>query len=118
MKSIILYTLLFVANSNIYNYHTVDIIELNTVKYKSFSQTMTQYIFWDWSPDYKRYHCQGWALEKNTSISKIGDMYYLNVVRHDKIIRIKSKVFKITKTSYDPERQNVKLFPEEYRKLK
>lgn len=99
-------------------YITVDIIEYNETRYALFNNGYKQYLLWDWSPDYKRYHCQGWALDRDCCINKVDNLYYLTVIRHDKIFRIKSKIFRKTITNSDPERQNVKLFPEEYRKLK
>jgi hypothetical protein len=99
-------------------YVNIDIIEYNETIYTLFDNSYKQYIFWNWSPDYKRYDCHGWALDKHCSITKVGDIYYLTYIRGDKIIKVKSKIFRQTKTKSDPERQNIKLFPEEFRRFR
>lgn len=93
----------------------VDLIEHNIVER---TPELRQFIFWRWSPDYRRYDCQGWIIEKDSiTVSKIDGVYSLDYFKNGNIIRITSKVFRRTWTKTDPERDNTRLFPETFRRL-
>lgn len=94
---------------------SVDVIEFNTVK-NEFNTGYQQFIFWKWSPEYNRYHCHGWSLYNENGvhpITKLGDTYTFNGR-----IKITSRIFIQTATKIDPERENQKIFPDEFRSLK
>jgi len=84
----------------------VDVIEHNTCG------DVEQFIFWDWSPDYKRYDCQGWRLVGNSGVTRYGDRYCVIVGK----TKVTAPIFRRTITDVDPERQNAVLFPEKYRR--
>lgn len=75
--------------------------------------TLDQLIFWDWSPDYRRYHAQGWVLIRDTRQLSFRPPYrwLITAGPHAGAI-IVSDMYRETWTRHDPERLNIVLFPE------
>ena len=72
----------------------------------------TQLIAWDWSPEFRRWHAQQWLIL--TEWSRVGNTVWC---AGDGVeVRIGSRLFRETWTVTDPERDNQKLFPSEYRR--
>ena len=91
----------------------VDLIELNHL-YRDGQHTFDQFILYDWSPDYRRYHAICWAFpsELNRQLPKLGESHR---VRLDGI-EVRAKLYRETWTTHDPERQNLTVCPEQYRR--
>lgn len=83
----------------------VDLLEVNRVS------GFDQVLFWDWSPDYRRYHCQGWALQF-TVTERNGKP---TVLLPDGRV-VQAPIIRYTETTKDPERENAKLFPPQFRR--
>lgn len=88
----------------------VDLIEINQ-RVVHGQPAYEQVIFYDWSPDYRRYHCQGWSLRFDV-MRKPGKY----VVRLPENRFIEAPIIRYTVTEDDPERENTKLFPPEHRR--
>ena len=84
----------------------VDLIEYNQCG------PLSQLIFWDWSPDYRRYNCQGWDFSHGLQIDRNAAGYSVRV----RGSRIVSKLLIKTHTVKDPERENLAIFPHEFRR--
>lgn len=100
----------------------VDLIELNHFYDDQGKHAYDQVIFYEWSPDYRRYHVVAWCLVEN-NLARMPtrdhdrDAY---VVRwYDRDVRMHRSVwgrlFRETWTQTDPERANKKLMEEKYR---
>lgn len=89
----------------------VDVIELNHC-YFGDTEALTQVIFWDWSPDYRRYHCQGWAYYRGSHITLRNG----GAVAKVNGASIRARIFRETFTDHDPERKNRDVFPEVFRR--
>jgi hypothetical protein len=101
----------------------VDMIELNHRYDDAGKHCYDQYLFWEWSVDYKRYHIVAWTLDEQKSsapriLSKNDNRYTLTfydrgISKNRKVI---ANVFRETETQYDPERENKNVFDEKYRR--
>ncbi len=96
-----------------------DMIELNHFHdSESGSHAYDQYIFYEWSPDYRRHDVVAWCLVDDTvPINRNGAWIILWRDRDfGGLVRImRTQVFKETWTDKDPERINKKLLDEKYR---
>lgn len=104
-------------------YERVDLIELNHHHDDLGRHAFDQVIFYEWSPDYRRFHVIAWFLVEDqfTRLPRKlsnGD-YVVKWQDHDAQVRreIHSRLFRETETSsqVDPERVNKKLFDEKLR---
>lgn len=96
---------------------TVDLIELN-----HYIDHFDQVIFCRWSPDYRRYDVMAWVITDQSNPRRPtrdyarGDYvvrwFDWNVVRYREV---RSKLFRETWTSRDPERANKLLLEEKFR---
>ncbi len=101
------------------NHEEVDLIELNHKLSESGAHQFDQVILWKWSPDYRRFNVQHWFIPRDPSEypAKAGELYQCFGFYHDqKRILIRSKMFRETWTTHDPERENTRLFPTELRR--
>ncbi|MEM7557732.1 MAG: hypothetical protein AAF394_01290 [Planctomycetota bacterium] len=101
---------------------TVDLIELNHYYDDLGRHSYDQVIFYEWSPDYARFHVIAWSLVEKNQTKKPrkdphrGDYYSRWYDREAKVHRtVRSKVFLETWSKTDPERANKKLLDEKYR---
>lgn len=100
----------------------VDLIELNHCYDDLGRHCYDQVVFYEWSPDYRRYHVVAWCLIENGSsrtpiLDRAKKQY---VVRwHDRDSgrsrEIWSSLYRETWSNSDPERANKKLMDEKYR---
>jgi hypothetical protein len=100
----------------------VDLIELNHCYDDLGRHCYDQVVFYEWSPDYRRYHVVAWCLVDNglsrmPSLDRAKNQY---VVRwHDRESsrnrEIWSSLYRETWSNSDPERANKKLMDEKYR---
>lgn len=100
----------------------VDLIELNHFYDDLGRHAYDQVIFYEWSPDYRRFHVIAWCLVEN-DLNRLptrnpGNGEY--VVRwHDRDAKIhrdvRSQLYQETWSQVDPERVNKKLLDEKYR---
>ena len=81
-----------------------------------------QVIFYEWSPDYRRFHVIAWCLVENDTsripIREAGSRDYVTrwYDRDSKIQReVRSKLYRETWSQVDPERANKRLIEEKYR---
>ncbi|MEM7476917.1 MAG: hypothetical protein AAF483_18180 [Planctomycetota bacterium] len=102
---------------------TVDLIELNHYYDDLGRHSYDQVIFYEWSPDYARFHVIAWSLIEKDQAKKPrkdphrGDYYASWYDREAKVHRIvRSRVFTETWSRVDPERANKKLLEEKYRR--
>lgn len=91
----------------------VDLIELNAIQ-RGGEKRFEQLIFWEWSPEYSRYHVKSWvAIDQNHRLAmlpeKHGGRYRVMVPG---IGLVTSANYRETVTEHDPERENLKIFPE------
>jgi hypothetical protein len=101
---------------------SVDLIELNHFFDDLGRHAYDQVIFYEWSPDYNRYHVVAWCLVEDNLArmpSKDHDRGQYSVRWYDKDARVQrtvwSPLFRETWSSTDPERANKKLLEEKYR---
>lgn len=88
-----------------------DLVEIN--HYMPEDQSgFTQLIAWDWDASYCRWNAQQWMIVR--SWSRCGDV--LTGVGDSGEVRVSSRLFRETWTRYDPERRNVLLFEQQYRR--
>lgn len=121
MRSIILILILCLSieNSKTTKTTNVDLIELNHF-YNDDGHAYDQIIFYERSPDYRRYHVIAWKLiEDDTLLLPIKQNNIYTVTwfdtEHHVLRRVSSKVFNETWTKVDPERINKKLLEEKDR---
>ena len=100
----------------------VDLIELNHFYDDLGRHAYDQVIFYEWSPDYRRFHVIAWCLVENdpsrmpTRNPQNGEYVVRWLDRDAKVRReVRSKLYRETWTQVDPERVNKKLFDEKYR---
>ncbi|MEZ6137512.1 MAG: hypothetical protein R3C53_21700 [Pirellulaceae bacterium] len=100
----------------------VDLIELNHFYDDLGRHAYDQVIFYEWSPDYRRYHVVAWSLiEDHLSRMPAHDHHRDEyVVRwYDRDARVRrsvwAKLYRETWSQTDPERANKKLMDEKYR---
>lgn len=100
----------------------VDLIELNHFYDDLGRHAYDQVIFYEWSPDYTRFHVIAWCLiEKDHGRRPSrdpgrGDYFARWYDREAKTYRVvRSKLFRETWSEVDPERANKQLLEEKYR---
>lgn len=81
-----------------------------------------QIILWKWSPDYRRWDAQYWAIVGlNDALAdypvKHGEFHECRINRDGRRIAIRARMFRETWTSGDPERENARFFPIELRRV-
>lgn len=79
-----------------------------------------QVILWRWSPDYRRWEVQYWAMVGTTgSVAEypaaVGKRYECRLTNNGRRVLMRSKLFRETWTDIDPERENIRLFPVQMR---
>ena len=89
-----------------------DLIEINHYRPEC-GGGFDQIIAWDWSPEYRRWHAQQWVIVRDWQragrvVSGEGD---------GASVRVSARLFRETWTQHDPERENQKLFPIEFRRV-
>ena len=91
----------------------VDMIELNHL-YRDGQHTFDQFILYDWSPDYRRYHVVCWCFPStdNRHLPMLGTLHRLTLDG----IEVRATHYRETWTQHDPERENLLLCPEQYRR--
>ena len=101
---------------------TVDLIELNHLHDECGKHTIDQVIFYEWSPDYRRFDVISYRLIED-DISKLpvrlpGNREY-SVAWYDREARafreVRSRHFRETWTKTDPEQQNKRVLDEKCR---
>ena len=100
----------------------VDLIELNHFYDDLGRHAYDQVIFYEWSPEYRRFHVIAWCLLEN-DLSRMPTRNPNNgeyVVRwHDRDAKVqrevRSPLYRETWSQVDPERVNKKLLDEKYR---
>jgi hypothetical protein len=100
----------------------VDLIELNHFFDDLGRHAYDQVIFYEWSPDYGRFHVIAWSLVENdlyrmpTRLPGSGD-YVVHWYDRDARVKreIRSPLYRETWSQVDPERANKKLIDEKYR---
>jgi hypothetical protein len=100
----------------------VDLIELNHFYDDLGRHAYDQVIFYEWSPDYRRYHVVAWSLlENDLARMPVHDShrneYVVRWYDRDEHIRrsVWSRMYRETWSQTDPERANKKLMEEKYR---
>ena len=92
----------------------VDMIELNHKCSENECVQFDQVIIWKWSHDYRRYDAQHWFIPRSEMECpvKVGEFYQCFGYCSDNTTRIlfRSKMYRETWTTNDPERENLKLF--------
>lgn len=101
---------------------SVDLIELNHFYDDLGRHAYDQVIFYEWSPDYRRFHVIAWCLVEN-DLSRLptrnphNGEYFVRWHDRDAKVRreVRSKLYRETWSQVDPERINKKLLDEKYR---
>lgn len=100
----------------------VDLIELNHFYDELGRHQFDQVIFYEWSPDYRRFHVIAWSLVEGdlsrlpSKVSGSGETSVHWFDRDSKIKReVRSKLYRETWSQVDPERANKQLIDEKYR---
>ncbi len=100
----------------------VDLIELNHFYDDLGRHAFDQVIFYEWSPDFRRFHVIAWSLVENDlarlpkKLPGSGDYSVKWYDRDSKIQReVRAKLYRETWGQVDPERANKKLIDEKYR---
>lgn len=102
-------------------HETCDLIELNAYYDDCGKLAYRQYIFYDYSPDYRRYDVVFWCLESDAGpVIKRGGKY--NVVFIDRMAKstrktMQAKLYRETHTVTDPERENKRFLSEVMRRV-
>ena len=103
---------------------TVDLIELNHHYHDSGRHAYDQVIFWEWSPDHRRYHVVSWYMVDSSKLENYpfesGGMHVAKFFDQNTRCRriVKSLRFRETisdDSMGDPERKNKRLFDERLR---
>lgn len=102
-------------------FETCDLIELNHFYDDLGRHAYDQIIFYEWSPDYRRFHVISWVLIDSNSGATLSNTKEWHSVEwrdtENKVNRqLKSKLFRETFSNVDPERANKKLFDEKFRR--
>lgn len=96
---------------------TVDMLELN--RYETCGVLrLQQVIVWEWSPDYRRYNVICWlgVTHKTVGPIRVGNWWEIEAAdNQERKMRFRSKIYRETVTSSDPERDNIRLHPLEMR---
>lgn len=100
----------------------VDLVELNHRYDDQGRHCYDQVIFYEWSPDYRRYHVVAWCMVDNG----LSQLPTLDRTRNNYVVRwtdretgrnreIWAPVYRETWSDWDPEHANKKLMDEKYR---
>lgn len=85
----------------------VDIIEINHKYDDSGHYTFSQVIFWDWAEYDSDYVVVSWRLVKNeetaSTVMRDGESYSIAWSDRGVIRKVSAKIFRVTRTTYDPE---------------
>lgn len=100
----------------------VDLIELNHWYDNLGRHAYDQLIFYQWSPDYRRYHVIAWCLVEN-DLSRVPtklpdvDQYIVNWYDRDAKVhrQVRANLYRETFSQVDPEKLNRKYLDEKYR---
>ena len=100
----------------------VDLIELNHFYDDQGKHAYDQVIFYEWSPDYRRFHVIAWSLIED-DMSRVpfqqpgSREYAVNWFDRDSKVEreVRSKLFRETWSQVDPERANKRLIEEKHR---
>ena len=90
-----------------------DLAEINHAYGSDGKLLFVQLLAWDWSPDYRRHDCQAWVIIDDWKYA--GNRVESRTASGDRR-DLQCKLFRETWTIGDPERENLKLFPAEYRR--
>lgn len=85
---------------------------------KSKPPCFSQLIIWEYSPEYRRWHAEGWVLVNDRPYSQTrvaGRHHFWFYAKDGKQCHITANRFRETVTAKDPERENNRLYPPEYR---
>jgi len=97
----------------------VDLIELNHFVDKEGREVFRQILFYDWSPQHRRYIVRAWRLVKDEAVlpqRRWNPPGYECLWHDDGLLRqIHAPAFRETWTQHDPERSNRQLVPEDDR---
>lgn len=100
----------------------VDLVELNHRYDDQGRHCYDQVIFYEWSPDYRRYHVVAWCLVDNglsrlPTLDHSKNRYVVKWYDRDsgKQREIWAPVYRETWSDWDPERANKELMDEKYR---
>lgn len=94
---------------------TCDKVTYEIVQHDEWTHQVRQLTFWDWCPEYKRWHCQGWHIvlrDEDFTVRKSGKT---SVVKFGKI----QVICGIFNTEYRKRfgcMQNAEIFPTKYRR--
>ena len=111
MAGIFLLALLSIVGSSSNTDGYCDMVEVNHYTPEG-SVGFVQLIAWDWSPAYRRWHAQQWLILAGWS--RRGDV--VSCSGDGAELRIRSRLFRETWTTVDPERENQRLFPTDLRR--
>jgi hypothetical protein len=97
--------------------YTVDVIELNTKLNDDDTPCFEQYIFWVYNPEYRRLDVTNWLLKDEIRSGPyiVGEYTHIRFRFNKTNFIVRSKIFRITESKEDPERENKKLTNEKYR---
>lgn len=100
----------------------VDLIELNHFYDDLGRHAFDQVIFYEWSPDFRRFHVIAWSLvegDLHRMPSRVPGSEDTRVQWFDRDAKVnrqvQSKLFRETWSQHDPERANKRLIEEKYR---
>lgn len=96
-----------------------DLVEVNHYLSDLNKHQYSQLIFWDWDPQFQRFHAQAWDLIEKDELVDIkktprGYLVSFTTSQH-KRATVVAKHMRETATREDPERENQKLFDTKYR---
>ena len=89
-----------------------DLIEINH-KIEGGERRWTQAIAWDWCDEYDRWHAQQWVMIERYRITPGGVVLY---TPSGAAIEVRAGKLRETRTEADPEVENRKVFPAEFRR--
>jgi hypothetical protein len=90
-----------------------DLAEVNHYHDQAGRHHFTQLIAWDWSPDFTRFDAQSWLMVESYE----RDIRSVVVISTSgERIELFSKNYRETWTKHDPERENAKVFPINFRR--
>jgi len=97
---------------------TVDLIELNHYRCSD-NYGFTQLIFWEWSPNKRRYIVRDWVIADGLDRQprEVDGFHECVVECSDIKYRVRSRLFRETFTDFDPERRDLKNHEQSERNL-
>jgi hypothetical protein len=110
---LLLFSSTSLAHSPNYFVPRCELVEVNHFCEPNGNPIFTQLIFWDWCSEYSRWNAQGFTMITEWEVLP---QVLVITTKDKKEIHVGFKYFRETKTYYDPERFNLKLFPEKYRR--